>query len=82
MSTGNGAGPIIEGGQTRAGGQVGRVLGTGVVVGKDESPENLKEKSEGAWVRETKVTGKICVAGARGLEKPNCFQLLGVFLCL
>lgn len=52
------------------------------MVGKDESPENLKEKSEGAWVRETKVTGKICVAGARGLEKPNCFQLLDVFLCL
>lgn len=48
MSTGNGAGPIIGGGQTRAGGQVGRALGTGVVVGKDESSENLKEKSEGA----------------------------------
>lgn len=43
---GNGAGPTIERGQTRAGGQEGRALGTGVVVGKDESSENL-EKSEG-----------------------------------
>lgn len=27
---------------------MGRALGTAVVVGKDGSPENLKEKSEGA----------------------------------
>lgn len=47
MSTGKRAGPFTRDAQTRAGGQAGRALGAGVVVGKNEGPEDLKEKGKG-----------------------------------